>query len=92
MRIYDGDADREVGGRESRVQMAKAPRAERTVRTGGEAGADREDRLLKGIRIVGRSDRKSSLPRCKIARELSYDRLDLSIKGARVTSRMIIVR
>lgn len=40
MRIYDGDADREVGGRESRVQMAKAPRAERTVRTGagGEGG------------------------------------------------------
>jgi len=33
MRIYDGDADRKVGGRESRVQMAKAPRAERAVRT-----------------------------------------------------------
>lgn len=27
MRIYDGDADRKVGGHESRVQMAKAPRA-----------------------------------------------------------------
>lgn len=34
MRIYDGDADREVGGHESRVQMAKAPRAVRM----GEAG------------------------------------------------------
>lgn len=33
MRIYDADADREVGGRESRVQMAKAP-------PGGEGGKD----------------------------------------------------
>jgi len=60
MRIYDADADREVGGRESRVQMTKAPR-------GGEGGKDeggwdgREDRLLKRIRIVGRSDHKFPL-------------------------------
>lgn len=31
MRIYDGDADREVGGHELRVQMAKAPRAIRAA-------------------------------------------------------------
>lgn len=82
MRIYDGDADRKVGGHESRVQMAKAPASSEE---GG--GGNREDRLLKGItatllvaaiiNLLSSRDAKS--------RELSRgSRLDLSIKGARV--------
>lgn len=57
-------ADREVGSSESRVQIAEAPQAERAIKTRGK----REGRLLKGIRIVGRSDRKSPVSRCEIAR------------------------
>lgn len=60
MRIYDGDADREVGGHESRVQMAKAPRA---VGDAGGWGNGEDRAVIKGDRcdIVGRSDHKSPL-------------------------------
>lgn len=75
------DADREVYGRESRVQIAEAPQAERAIKM---RGSREGGRLLKGIRIVGRSDRKSLLSRCEIARISRGigERLDnLSIKG-----------
>lgn len=59
MRIYDGDADREVGGRESRVQMAKAPRAERTSKGRGRLGRQRGSVIKGDPHCVGHSDRKS---------------------------------